>query len=976
MRYHHPCRLSARGIVILLFGGVFTAFLPAASSRADVAGLGNVTDAQIGPGVATLSVGSDREIIRILSPSIIRIDYLRNGLSDPDTPMLDPAGNPKLDHTSTIDNNADAVDIKTARLHLVIHKSPCRLSLSDQRDNTLISEQPAGGFFIDSAAVDGGILLDHAPNQNFYGVAAAGLGGPPPAIMHTLLRDGQADKPVTYECNASFQGGAAAPLIWTTAGYGLLLDSDNGFFQVDSSHLEFRYGQPSQEHNGRRYPKKNSVTCFLLVGSPREILSDAIALTGKAPMFPRWAVGFTNSQWGITEHELLDILDTYRAHDIPIDNFTLDFDWKAWGQSNYGEFRWNGANFPSAALPPDDPHSLRSQIAARHVVLTGIMKPRIVRCAMAGQETPLTDQAADAERLGLWYPGIADHLEYLQPQHFTGELDFGNPATRAWYWHQISSHGAIAAGISGFWNDEADEAAVSDDPRFVAKKIRHFVFDDFQFMHMQQALYEGQRDQLTASQTPRMWSLNRNFYLGAQRYAYGLWSGDIRSGFDSMAAQAIRMLAAINVGEMRWGMDSGGFDGTPSPENYARWIQFSGFVPVFRVHGVIFQHRQPWRYGPVAEEIAKDAIRRRYQLAPYIYAADHEAAETGIGIVRPLMMQFPDDPGSADICDQWMFGDALLVAPVLKPLGNGKGKSTTRHLYLPPGKWIDYFRGETYTGPQTVDYPLNADSLADVPVFIRAGSVIVTTDVVPSIAAAKPNELYLDAFPTSAPASQMIYDDDGATYAYEKGNWSQQKVTTSDDGTTATLTIAAKTGPYSSTVKTYLARIHGRAAATVASNGSALHKADSPHALESMHTGWTVGIDVYGPMTIVKLPAGQTEEQVIRLTGSAASAQPDEELWGTSASHTATATTFTAKRHSAGRYLVAARFASDKPRNAPLAVYVNGNCQATLGNGDLWLTLAAGNNIVTFRDESPQAGPSDVDIVSLKIPFEPAAPPQ
>jgi hypothetical protein len=473
-----------------------------------------------------------------------------------------------------------------------------------------------------------------------------------------------------------------------------------------------------------------------------------------------------------------------------------------------------------------------------------------------------------------------------------------------------------------------------------------------------------------------MWSLNRNFYLGAQRYAYGLWSGDIRSGFDSMAAQAIRMLAAINVGEMRWGMDSGGFDGTPSPENYARWIQFSAFVPVCRVHGVIFQHRQPWRYGPVAEEIAKDAIRRRYRLAPYIYAADHDACETGIGIVRPLMMQFPDDPGSADICDQWMFGDALLVAPVLKPLGTGNGESTIRHLYLPPGKWIDYFRGDTFSGPQTINYSLNPDSLADVPVFIRAGSVIVSTDVVPSIAAAKPTQLYLDAFPAADRASQTIYDDDGSTYAYEKGNSCTQTITTYDDGKSAGLIVGGKKGTFTSTIKTYLARVHGRAATEVTCDNASLPKANSPAALEAMPSGWTIDTDVYGPATLIKLPAGLTKAQAVRLIGKDTITQPDETLPASDASHTQTAITFSAKRRTVGRYLVTPNFASPKDRNAPLTVYVNGNCQATLGNGQLWLTLAAGNNILTFRDESPQAGPADVDIVSLTIPFAPTVLPQ
>lgn len=958
----------------------------ARAAGAAPAGLGDVTAVKIGSGVATLSIGEDVEVVRVCAPTIVRVDYRRGGQGDPDTPMIDPASASMLDATATISNKGDAIDIRTRRMHLVIHKSPCRLSLLDDQGKALLAEQPAAGVFVDSAAQDGGVLMNHPAGQNFYGVHAYGLAEMKNPAAHTLLRNGDAVAGRGYEANASYQGGAGGPLIWTTSGYGLLVDSDNGFFVVDPGRLEFRYGHPDTNNNGRRYSKKNSVSYFLFVGEPKELIGAAVRVTGPAPMFPKWAVGFTNSQWGMTEPELLDVLDTYRAKDIPIDNFTLDFDWKAWGDDDFGEFRWNKDNFPSALLPPHSAESLRSKLEALHVKLTGIMKPRIVRCAIPGKEQPLTIQAAQADEMNLWYAGAQDHLDYLRPQHFVGELDFGKPECRSWYWKQISTHGAIEEGICGFWNDEADEAGAANG---------HFMFDDFQFAQMQQSLYDGWRAQ---SEPSRMWSLNRNFYLGAQRYAYGLWSGDIGTGFATMATQAGRMLAAVSVGEARWGMDTGGFTGHPTPENYARWIQFAAFVPVFRVHNVIGEHRQPWVYGPEAEEIARDAIRRRYALAPYVYACEHEASEQGVGVVRPLMMEFPSDPGSANVSDEWMFGDALLVAPVLTQ------GAQSRKVYLPPGKWVDYFRGDVHAGPATLDYPINAGSWANVPLFVRSGSVVVTTAVVPAINAAAPKQIELDAFADSTAVPQMIYDDDGTRYAYEQGAWCKQTLTVKQEGGTARLVVGAKTGSYASTVKTILARVHGQAAMGVTLNGTALNKAESLEALMGMDSGWTVGHDVYGPVTIVRLPAGSRQEQVILIDGSAAVPGGGERVAAADFSISAptlaarakidtshasagargyvdgladagASVTFDLKRHEWGDYAAVVRAGNSAAAERSVAVFVNGKRQGVLtvpphvGQADwarvpLTLTLGAGNNIISLRAEGavPELALSSIDV--------------
>ena len=170
---------------------------------------------------------------------------------------------------------------------------------------------------------------------------------------------------------------------------------------------------------------------------------------------------------------------------------------------------------------------------------------------------------------------------------------------------------------------------------------------------------------------------------------------------------------------MHWGMDGGGFKAPmPSPENYARWIQFGAFTPVFRVHADFGQKRQPWVYGPVAEKAATEAIRLRYSLIPYIYSYEHHAHADGVGLVRPLQFVYPQDAAQRDRIDAWMFGDYLLVAPVVE-----QGQ-TVKRLQLPHGRWVNWFDGKTYEGDREITLKVDAANWSDIPLFVREGAII------------------------------------------------------------------------------------------------------------------------------------------------------------------------------------------------------------------------------------------------------------
>ena len=626
------------------------------------------------------------------------------------------------------------------------------------------------------------VAMRHATGETLYGMRGTDRN----QKEETFTRTGGA------EIKAGIQGDGGAPFFFTKA-YGILIDSDGGAFTVHDDLITF---SPSS---------RKDVEFFVIAGAPKEVMAALATLTGRSPMPPKWTLGFMNSQYISDEEEVKTIISTYRAKHIPIDGFILDFDWKAWGEDNYGEWRWNSSKGPGATAPDKFPDGASGEFAktmeAQGIKLAGILKPRIIVPSPTdpNQKTIAAQYAIDH---GYGYPNEPLDVDYVT--HKTAmNIDFNNREARQWFWEHLRP--AHAEGMSAWWNDEADLSA----------KI---VFNNFQHVNMGRMLYEGERaDALTAGApmaAKRVWSLNRNYYLGGLRYGYVLWSGDIGTGFDVMARQRERMIASMNLGEPQWSMDTGGFSGHPSSENYARWMEFASFVPVFRVHGGRNQKRQPWVYGAVAEQAAKSAIELRYSLMPYMYSGADEMHRTGIGLVRPMFWEFPDDPKTATMDTEWMFGNALLVSPVV-----AQG-ATTQSVYLPIGEWADYLKGTKYKGGKTIEYPVDPATWKDIPVFVKAGSIVATQTPQMYTGESRVTEITLDVFPSPTEAHFSIYDDDGTDYAYEGGAFFRQAVTARTIDHTVRVTFAKHEGSYVPSLRSYRVRVHSGRKVEIGKNKS------------------------------------------------------------------------------------------------------------------------------------------------------------
>jgi alpha-glucosidase len=205
--------------------------------------------------------------------------------------------------------------------------------------------------------------------------------------------------------------------------------------------------------------------------------------------------------------------------------------------------------------------------------------------------------------------------------------------------------------------------------------------------------------------------------------------------------------------------DIGGFFGEPSPELLSRWMEAGVFFPIMRAHSEInMTPRFPWLFGPEALDAIRKAIDLRYRLIPFYYSLAHETFQTGIPLMRPLLMEFPDDPKTANLSDQWMVGGSLMAAPILQTGGK-------RSVYLPAGGWYAFGSNLPLKGKRTIEITAGLD---EIPLFVRAGSILPLGPVIQHTSQLPGGPLELQIYP-GKDATFTLFEDDGETVDYLKG---------------------------------------------------------------------------------------------------------------------------------------------------------------------------------------------------------------
>jgi alpha-glucosidase len=762
------------------------------------AGLSNLV---AGRDRVAFSLDGNRVSVELCRPNLVKVSVAQAGQTGVPTPSIAQTTWAGVD--AVLDVQADPIVLKTSQMVVEISRATGHVSVRDPAGHWLIGEHAGEGVY---QTWQKGVHFTTRAGSHFYGVRGWAY------LDDSRGQMEMAPSAQPYPIQAGAEGYTGGPFLWSNRGYGVFLNTDAGFCYIrDDTDVRF-YGLSGTD-----------VTYYVAVGSAYAVQEAIAELTGKPPMFPKWAMGFSNSEFAdMNEARCAANVAGYRARGIPIDLYTFDFQWKDWGDDHYGEMRWNPVNFPNGPSG-----RFKQRMAAQGIKLAGIMKPRI---------HVDSEQGRYATAHQFWVKGRMPYPDYFSGK-LTNDLDFSIPECRQWFWEH--ARGAFESGIVGWWNDEADAWG-----------------SVWEGMYMAEALYDGQRA-FTRGQT-RVWTNNRNFFSGAQRYAYATWSGDIESGFGIMQQQRERLLCSVNVGQARWGMDTGGFNnnyhiqGEELNEAFARWMEFAAFVPIFRTHGT--SYRQPWLYGPKAEAAARKADRLRYALLPYLYSYEHRLHETGIGLVHPLVWDFPDEPAFANDVEAWMFGDYFLVAPVVQ------SGQTLKRIALPPGVWIDYFRGDRLAGGRTIDYPIDAATWQDIPLFVKSGAIIPSIEVQDYVGERPVTAVAVDVFPDAAPARFEYYDDDGTTYDYEAGADFIQSIEVRRNGGGTRLVLGARRGTFSPDLQWYTFKIHAAPGGSVTSDDRPLATASSLAALaQSAEAAWTASTDRFGPVTYVKVRAGSAQ---------------------------------------------------------------------------------------------------------------------
>ena len=324
----------------------------------------------------------------------------------------------------------DPIWLKTAAMEVQLGLNPCRLTLLDRGAHRLLWEPAEGGVFVHDPSCPGPTAACASNTRPASGSTASRptrstITTMPrtPAVQgpDSLLRNGRGVKDNTYQAYASTQGGAGGPLVWTTAGYGLLVDSDNGYFRITDDEAGIPLRPSARQASTTAGITIATTACSIISSparrrrsSPRSPRSPAVP-----PCFPAGPWASPTANGAATRSEFYRIIDNYRARDIPIDNFTFDYDWKSWGEDHYGEFRWNGDKFPDAYKPaPDGTGSLLKANAAKQgLVMTGIMKPRIVLSVNADGDQPRTEQAKAAADVRLSWRRMPQGISAAVPLH-------------------------------------------------------------------------------------------------------------------------------------------------------------------------------------------------------------------------------------------------------------------------------------------------------------------------------------------------------------------------------------------------------------------------------------------------------------------------------------------------------------------------------------------------------------------------------
>lgn len=607
-----------------------------------------------------------------------------------------------------------------------------------------------------------------------------------------------------------------SPFFQSTKGYGVFWDNYSGTTYTDN---EQETSFCSEVGDCIDY-------YFMYGGSADGVIAEVRALTGDVPMMPLWSYGFMQSKERYkSQEETVGVVKKYRELGIPLDCIIQD--WQYWGHN----YLWNAMDFqnPAFSRPKDMIDEVHALNARMMISIWSSFGPATKPYRALDKEGLLFDiETWPQSGVDGWPP----NLEYPSGVRV---YDAYSPKARDIYWEHLNK-GIFQLGMDGWWMDSTEpdhfNHKESDFDRQTGLGSYRSVRNAYPLVSV-----GGVSDhQRALTQDKRVIILTRSGFLGQQRYGSNVWSGDVQSSWNMFRKQITAGLNFSLTGMPHWNSDLGGFfagsyntswgdnSATRNPmyqELYVRWLQFGVFCPMMRSHGADVPREFYW-YGKKGEPIYDalvDAVKLRYTLLPYIYSTSWDVTHNRSTFMRALFMDFVNDKQTWNVNDEYMFGKAFLVAPVLhaqytpevqqKTLEENEGwnrdskksaktpiltdftHSKNMEVYLPAGtRWYNFWTNEAIEGGQKL---VISTTLNRIPLFVRAGSIVPCGPDVQYTGEKKWDNLTLCVYPGEN-GNFTLYEDEGDNYNYENGAYTE--IPMNWDNASRILTIGARKGEY------------------------------------------------------------------------------------------------------------------------------------------------------------------------------------
>ncbi len=663
--------------------------------------------------------------------------------------------------------------IRTAQLRVTIAHDPFRIAVHDAQGNLVDQDDPERGIGVAGTQVK--VWKTLRPDEHVYGLGE---------------KNGRLSKRGPHMNGGTY-------VMWTTDAYDYADDTDplyvsipfylvvqkgraHGVFLDNTFRSVFDIGHESTDRLSFG-AEDGELDYYLIYGpAPKRVIERYTALTGRMPLPPRWSLGFNQCRYSYyPESRVRFIADNFRERKIPADVLWLDIHYL----DGYNPFTWDKERFP-------DPKKMIADLRRQGFQVVTIVDPHPKK--QPGWWVYDTGLRADAfvkKRDGSIYEAPVWPSNAEKNPGMSVFPDFSKPAGRDWWGGLFKFY--TDDGVAGIWND-MNEPAVFVDPFHTMDNDARFDNEgqpsDARELHNvygllnTRATYEGL---LKLKPRERPFVLTRATFAGGQRYA-AAWPGDNSSDWSQLRASLPVLLGMGLSGLSFVGSDIGGFAKAPTAELVTRWMQVGVFHPFMRMHTEVGSpDQEPWSYGQRHEAVNRRAIELRYELLPHVYDAMHDASQTGVPPLRPLMLEFPEDARAATIHDQFLFGPDLLVAPVLRE------EAQSRSVYLPAGDWYDFWTGRRVPAGQLAV----AVTLESLPIFVRGGAFVFRQPVVQHTGEMPGQPLIVDVYAAAA-SEAAFYEDDGESRDYLEGAFLKRRFAQKRAGGAVTIAVGAAEGSW------------------------------------------------------------------------------------------------------------------------------------------------------------------------------------